>query len=534
MGRGIEIDIALNTRDVARGASDVSSSLDDVADSLDDLAREADRSGDRLGDSLQDGAREGERGVERLERSFRDMADSARRESRSAGDDIDRNVRQGSDNARDGIREIGDESASTAKEAAASFDGSAESIGDAFQEVAANAFAGFGPAGLIAGVAAAAGIGVAIAAIQGGAEDAEKFKERIAELAGEFIETGDAGAASLEFMVDKLKELATETDDAATSLEDIRDVSDRSGSSFKDLAQAYAGSTDELDKLVEKGKDHLKNLQDEADLIDTTTNAGVDKYSNLMDQIAAQESYNSYMAEAKTVAEEAAEADANYAAAGGPEMELKAARLEALNDKYDEIAGSATDFINEETGIFDVSGYLASMEARIQALQDYNTQIGESALTEEAKSFLDEQGQTAAASLFAGYQSASDAEKARLNDIWSESGAENSGSYTSAFTDGLPSDVKGPDVKVEADTTKAEDAIEKVEKKERKSEIKVTANMSDAKKDIESFLAKERSLSIKVGLDLSGAEQQMSNFTNRSRTATVVGRIVDKNGRLIP
>jgi hypothetical protein len=530
----LEVDIVANARDFQRTTRDVAEGVNDVADSLDDLARDAQRSGDRMGDGITDGAREGERGLERLERSFRDMSDSAQRESRSAGRDIDRNVRQGSDSARDGIREIGDESASTAKEAAASFDGSAESIGDAFQEVAANAFAGFGPAGLIAGVAAAAGIGLVFSKIEEGAESTEAFKERVSELAGEFIETGKSGAVSLEFIIDKLKSMATETEDNATGLEDLRDASDRSGSSFKDLADAYSGSTDQLKELVKEGKDHLKNLQDEADLVDTTTNAGVAKYNQLMDQIAGQEQYNAYMGEAKTAAEEAAEAEANYAAAGGPEMELKAARLEALNDKYDEIAGSASEFISEETGLFDVSGYIASMDARIAALQNYNTQIGESALTEEAKSFLDSQGQDAAASLFAGYQTATDAEKAKLNDIWSEAGSENSGSYTNTFTEGLPDDVKGPDVKVEADTKQAEADIEKTTKKERKTEIKVTANMADAKKDIDAFLAKERSLSLKVGLDLSGAEQQISNFVNRSRTTTVSARVIDKNGKLIP
>lgn len=530
----LEVDIVANARDFQRTTRDVSDGLDGVADSLDDLARDAQRSGDRMGDGISDGARDAERSVERVEHSFRDMSDAAQRESRSAGRDIDRNVRQGSDSARDGIREIGDESASTAKEAAASFDGSAESIGDAFQEVAANAFAGFGPAGLIAGVAAAAGIGVAISAIQGGAEDAEKFKERIGELAGEFIETGDTGAASLDYIVEKLKEMATETEDSATNLEDLRDVSDRSGSSFKDLAQAYSGSAEELDELVKSGKDHLKNLQDEADLIDTTTSKGVDKFSNLMDQIDAQDSYNQYLGEAKTVAEEAAEAEANYAAAGGPEMELKAARLEALNEKYDEIAGSASDFISEETGLFDVSGYIASMDARIAALQAYNTQIGESALTEEARSFLDSQGQDAAATLFAGYQNASDAEKAKLNDIWSEAGAENSGSYTDTFTAGMPDEVKGPDVKVEADTKAAEADIEKTTSKKREAEIKVVATMTDAKKDIDAFVKEKRSISIPVTVDLTSAESSISNFVNRSRTTTVTARVQDKNGKLIP
>lgn len=528
----LEVDIVANARDFQRTTRDVSDGLDGVADSLDDLARDAQRSGDRMGDGISDGAREGERGVERLERSFRDMSDSAQRETRSAGRDIERNVRDGSDRAREGVREIGEESASTAREAAASFDGSAQSIGDAFQEVAANAFAGFGPAGMIAGVAAAAGIGLIFAKIEEGAESTQAFKERVAELAAEFIETGDKGAVSLDFIIDKLKSMATETEDSATSLEDLRNVSDRSGSSFKDLADAYSGSADELDELVKKGKDHLKNLQDEADLVDTTTNAGVKKYKQLMDQIAGQEQYNAYMGEAQTAAEQAAEAEANYAAAGGPEMEAKQARIEALNESYDDIVGSVDEFIDAETGVFDVGAYITAMQARTDALANYQSSLAGSGLTDEAKAFLDSQGQEAAASLLAGYTSGTADQKAVLNDLWSEAGSESSGSFNSTFTESMPDEVDGPTVKVDADTTEAESKTGETEKKPREATIKAKADTRLAEQDLAAVASKGRTATITALAQTYAAGVALDNLV-ANRTAQITVNIRDRNGKLI-
>lgn len=89
-----------------------------------------------------------------------------------------------------GLQDFRDESGETAREAAASFDGSAAGIADAFQEVAASAFVGFGPAGAAAGLAAAAGLGIAITAMQTVAEEADAAKERVGEVANAIVDTG--------------------------------------------------------------------------------------------------------------------------------------------------------------------------------------------------------------------------------------------------------------------------------------------------------------------------------------------------------
>lgn len=164
----LSLDIAANTRQAQSQVKDLGEALEDVADSLDEVASEGKDSGDKL------------------ERSFRDMARAAEK----AGDDVGDGMKKGFKRAEQGADEFKSEANSTAKESAASFDGSAESIGDAFQEVAANAFAGFGPAGAVAGIAAAAGIGLAISGFEAIADAQEASEEEIGKWADTYIEAG--------------------------------------------------------------------------------------------------------------------------------------------------------------------------------------------------------------------------------------------------------------------------------------------------------------------------------------------------------
>lgn len=168
MAGRITIDVGLNTRDVAKGASDAEHALRDLEDAVGDTGRDGARQLDKVEDELKDVQRQSKR-------------------TQDAVGDIDKGTRR----AADGMDELKRESDSTAKEAAASWDGTAEGIGDALQEVAANAFAGFGPAGAVAGLAAAAGIGLATAAIQANDEAAQLSKERIADWADAYVEAGE-------------------------------------------------------------------------------------------------------------------------------------------------------------------------------------------------------------------------------------------------------------------------------------------------------------------------------------------------------
>lgn len=476
MASGINIDILANTRDFQRGTKDVERALDDVADALDDVAADTQRSaeragdalssgiedgardasraterlGDDIGDNVQDGTRDASRATERLERDFRSLASTASRETSGIGDGIGTNVREGTDDAREGIREVGDEAAGTAKETAASFDGSAESITGAFQEIAANAFAGFGPAGLAAGLLAAAGIGLVMAKIEEGKEGSEAYKEKVAQLGDELIETGGAGETSLGYVVDKLKELATTTDEGVDSLSDLRKETREAGRDYKDIAQAYAGSTDALGKLVKKEEEHLEQLEAESQATDQSVTGA---YQAAIKKATAQQSIVDKLKEAQTAAKAAEDQEAAYLASGAAEMETKAALIEGLNEAYDEAAGGAEDFINTESGIFDVQGFIDAMATREQSLRDYQETLATAALTPEAKAFISSQGVDSAATFMAGYKTATPAQQAELNRIWTEAGKTSSGSFSGATKAELRQAGYEANVKLNPDTS---------------------------------------------------------------------------------
>lgn len=244
----IVIDFLSNVRDLLRGTKDVTGALDDVADSLDDVVRDGDKA------------------ERELERNFREIADASKDTSR----DIDRNMRDGFDGAKKGADDFKDEASSTAKEAAASFDGSAESISGAFQEIAANAFSGFGPAGAVAGLAAAAGIGLASAGFAAADEARQKSQERIADWADAYLEAGGkvltAGvmaARAQEIITDpeKFKEAETNAKNWGVSIETaiaamtgntgaIRDVQ----LAVDDLGDAYEQAREKAPAIDEYGQ----------------------------------------------------------------------------------------------------------------------------------------------------------------------------------------------------------------------------------------------------------------------------------------
>lgn len=186
MSKQLEVGIGADTGPFDKAIrSGIIDPLEDVDKALDDLGKN--RGADDLADDLDDAAKR----TEDLKDETRETARAIERDYKSAGDGIGDSTRKGLGRAKEGLADFKDESNSTAREAAASFDGSAQSIGDAFQEVAANAFAGFGPAGAVAGIAAAAGIGLVISAFENVADAQEASEEEIAKWADAYIEAGD-------------------------------------------------------------------------------------------------------------------------------------------------------------------------------------------------------------------------------------------------------------------------------------------------------------------------------------------------------
>lgn len=245
-GKDINIPITGDARDFIRKTGDVGDALDDVADALDDVARDTKR-----------GAKESERAVEKLEDSFKDAAKRAR-DLGDAGDKAGDDVKRGMRKAEDGVDEFKEEANSTAREAAASFDGSAESIGDALQEVAANAFAGFGPAGAVAGLAAAAGIGLAIAGFDAVNEASEESKQRAAEWADAYIEAGSR-TLTFEQQAAKVRDILTDPEKYQTASDNAKNW----GVTVDTAVAAMTGSASALDEVNGNLADSSKRIADE-------------------------------------------------------------------------------------------------------------------------------------------------------------------------------------------------------------------------------------------------------------------------------
>ncbi|MFJ6534414.1 hypothetical protein [Microbacterium sp. NPDC091662] len=247
MAGGFSINAMLNASKWLRGVDDMKSSLTDLEGSLDDAADEVqklDREGKQAFDKLERGAEEAADEANTLEKRLRDVRDTV--------DDVGDKSKKSFEKAEDGVKEFGDEANSTAKESAASFDGSAESIVDAFQEIAANAFAGFGPAGAIAGLAAAAGIGLAMAGFEDVQEKQEESQARAAEWADAFIEAGSR-VLSFDQKAAKVRDIITDPDRYKVATENAK----LWGVSIDTAVAALAGSEgaiDEVSAALEKKK----------------------------------------------------------------------------------------------------------------------------------------------------------------------------------------------------------------------------------------------------------------------------------------
>lgn len=421
--KGVSVKLNADESGFVKAVKNSEESLEDLQKGLDDLTKD------------------GADNVEKLEEKFSDTIRTVK-DLGDASESSLRKAKRGTDDASDGMRELKDESNSTAKEAAASFDGSAESIIDAFQEVSAQAFAGFGPAGAIAGLAAAAGIGIAVSAFEALQEEQQKAKEAASELADEFISAGKTGSERLQIVVDQLTEMATATDDTVVSLADIQKAAEKLGVPFKDLAVAYAGGIKDIDKQIDK----LEELrQAEVEAIDIVGAAG-DKARGLVarrynDQIEGLE-------KVRTATESALQMEEDYYAAGVPLLQAKTDAIAGINDAYDDTVNSVLDYVDAESGVLDVDAYLAAIEARRQALVDYQKNLVEANLTDEQKAALNNMGQEAAAAFLEAYVSpnTTDDQKRRLAASLSEASKEASGVAMSqidkAFEGGVETKLK--------------------------------------------------------------------------------------------
>jgi hypothetical protein len=369
MGRPISIGVASDTREFSSGIKrGVIEPLEDAADSLDDVQRKGDQAGTELVGAFKKAQQE----VSDFKREQAEAARELGQKWKGAGADLGDGIRKGAHDADEGVKTLKENVGANAKEMAASFDGSVSGMAGGLQGLVAEMTEGFGPAGLAAGVLAAAGIGLVQTALEGGQEDAAAFKERVADLTAEFIKTGKAGGTSVDFLADKLQQMATETEDGKTSLGDLYKLVRTAGEgSFRSIAQAYAGNSKDLDKLVAGQQRHLDALRATEEVRQQSEFGYTHTRSELSKQVDAQQEVVDKLNDAKRAAHEAAIEQAAYAASGAAELQRKAELIDAAKEAQEGAKQSALDSMSPMEAITEATGHAEEAERlRAQATAD--------------------------------------------------------------------------------------------------------------------------------------------------------------------
>ncbi len=430
---GINLDADLGVRGFLKGTKDMEEALQDVSDELESTAKEGDKGLEKLSDKLLEAKK---------------AADNAAK----SGENLGKDFKKGTDEANEGVKDLKQNAESNAKEVTASFDGSVESIVDGFQGLAAEAFEGFGPAGLVAGAALAAGIGLATAEFQRSEEAAKLAKERIAALGTAFIESG-ADVAQVEAFKEALQGIVTNADDAAVKIDDLRKFTEKYGEavpSVSDFAIAYSGNADAIEKVTSELEKAIAAEKEK----NYTTKTGAEQSSK------RQDAYQAEIDKLDKIQEETAAAkqiEEDWLASGGAEIQAKADAIGQINASYDDAVYSVDNFKNAETGIYDLDAYAASIEERARLLEEYQTNLAKSGLTTEQKAALNEMGVEQANAILEGLQdpNTSQATKDTIKKGLKTASQEGSGVAKKEIEDAFKQPVNAT-VKVKADTSTAQ------------------------------------------------------------------------------
>ena len=425
MAKGFSLPFLADVSNFLKGTRNMADALEDVADAVDDLgddtAKSADRAGGKLADGFKDGAKDAAKSLVTVEDSLKDTATEAKSteskasdafkgiaaDAKAAGKKVGDSQREGFQEADDAVKEFGDEANSTAKETAASFDGSADSILGAFQEVAANAFAGFGPAGAVAGLAVAAGIGMAVAQMQAGAEEANKFKEASLDLAGRIVDAGgdirdvdlggiisDWGRQAIEdnwitpWANEASSNFQETAKDAKSAGVDIEDAIKGAAGSAEDSQRFLDGTADAWQELTAKIKAGTTVLSDGTVVQDESATAAEAQRAALSD-LRGQAEKN-----LKTTGDavEIAKIETSVTEDGTAAIEAKVEALEEEARAKQEAAGNAMDAVTAEIAYNDAMSEGAADIAKNGEGLDLNTAKGKAnqqTLVDMAKSASD-------------------------------------------------------------------------------------------------------------------------------------------------
>lgn len=337
------------------GIGKTEEALDDTSSALDDLARDAQKAGRQTGDALADGVADG---TDDVQTSFREMARAASRYSKDAGDDLGTSVHHGADEASEGLDTLNDNAKSNAKEVAASFDGSADSIAEGFQGLAAEALEGFGPAGVLAGVAAAAGIGLLWKSISEGAAASE---QRVSDMYDDLLQSG-ADYLSKEYVADQIAKIYQGADDAIVKIGELRSLANDADIDEPLLARALVGDAAARAQITTQISEKRLAINE---ALDEATARG----SNMAPALApAIEALQDIEAKMSGVAGSAATAQANADMAARAIAGIDASRAAASADdaraKFDGLGRKISELPTSRTVQLDVDLSLAERSLR--------------------------------------------------------------------------------------------------------------------------------------------------------------------------
>jgi hypothetical protein len=305
----VKIDLIADVKDVIKGTDKIGDALEDVADDLKDMGKAGQKVEDVVSDAFRDMAKSADTAGDKMDDSVSDAFRKMGKDAKDGGDKIGKSVKDGTDKAGEGLDDLKSESASTAKESAASFDGSADSILGSFQEIAANAFAGFGPAGAAAGLAMAAGIGIAVSAMQDTAEKATEAKEKSVDMIDSIKEAGgDLAKMDLsekiiawgrEVMEDNWVTLWS--NEASTKFQETAKDAKDFGVSSRDAIRAAAGSSADSKKFLDETADDWARL---TKVIDQNSGVNEDQVMSFTDAGRAAQKQRDALSDLRGQAEE--------------------------------------------------------------------------------------------------------------------------------------------------------------------------------------------------------------------------------------
>lgn len=428
MAGSIKISSDLDARDFLAGTKDMEKALDDVSKDLKDTAKDSDKA------------------VDEMQRDFARAAKAAK----DSGTNIGRGVKKGTVEAETATDVYKKEAIANLSEVTSSFTGSWESAADVVQGTLGGVVADLGPIGAAAGAAGALGVGLITASLVKAEEEAERARERIRELGVAIIENGKV-AAELDFVVENLKLIVTNAEDAPKKFKDIQKEALQTGLDVDKLATAYAGNADALDEVIKAAQDAYREEQ-KLVKINGESQRVITEKEIALGQVAQR------LIEVQKGNQLAAEAEKGYLGTGAEAFEAKREAISNIDAAYDNAVGSVQNFINQETGLFDIEAYLGAIDARKQALVDYQENVAKAGLTPDQISALNAMGVESASTLLAGWESYTPEQKRRTKEALTEAAKEGSGAANEVLTKAFKDPIQAK-VEAIADTEGAERAL---------------------------------------------------------------------------